>query len=268
VTASDLIPFTSHEFGDVRATVDAYGGIWWVAQDVCRALDIINTSKALNGLDTDEKMTLTNSEGHSGQRGGAQFLNYVNEPGLYSLVLRSRKPRAKAFRRWITHEVIPALRRTGRYELPGIPTGRRDEMKAGLLSAMADSGLYPDASAATFRAKAYSLLSGEPLAGYLPPVPGDGRDLWLTPTDLAAEISLSIRRAVSPKRVGMILKATGLHGSQDAGHAHSWPYHNICPHTHRQVLSYRYDPSVVMPVLTRHCGGIGLAPLPRGEGDV
>lgn len=48
-------------------------------------------------------MTISNNEGHSGQRGGAQMMNVINEPGLYSLVIRSRKPEARAFKRWITH---------------------------------------------------------------------------------------------------------------------------------------------------------------------
>ena len=60
-------------------------------------------------------MTLTNNEGHSGQRGGAQMLAVINEPGLYSLVIRSRKPEAKAFRRWITHEVIHSIRKHSLY---------------------------------------------------------------------------------------------------------------------------------------------------------
>lgn len=62
-----------------------------MAADVCRALDVGNPSQALTKLDEDEKMTLTSNEGHSGQRGGAQSFNVVNEPGLYSLVLGSRK---------------------------------------------------------------------------------------------------------------------------------------------------------------------------------
>ena len=59
--------------------------------------------------DEDERMTIDSTEGHSGQSGGAQSMNIINEPGFYSLVLGSRKPEAKVFRRWITHEVIPDL---------------------------------------------------------------------------------------------------------------------------------------------------------------
>lgn len=106
--------FESDRFGQFRTTtID--GEPWFVAADVCRALEIGNPSQALTKLDDDEKMTLTSNEGHSGQRGGAQSMNVVNEPGLYTLVLGSRKPEAKAFKRWITHEVLPSIRKTGAY---------------------------------------------------------------------------------------------------------------------------------------------------------
>lgn len=62
-----------------------------------------------------KKMTLDSAEGHSGQRGGAQMMNVVNEPGLYTLVLGSRKKETKNFKRWITHNVIPSIRKHGVY---------------------------------------------------------------------------------------------------------------------------------------------------------
>ncbi|MCD7810434.1 MAG: hypothetical protein LUG91_01075 [Ruminococcus sp.] len=91
------------------------GEPWWVAADVCAVLELGNVSKALQRLDDDEKMTITSSEGHSGQRGGAQCYNIVNEFGLYNLILGSRKPEAKEFKRWVTHEVLPQIRTTGQY---------------------------------------------------------------------------------------------------------------------------------------------------------
>ena len=109
--------FTSPEFGQIR-TVTIDDNPWFVAIDACRALGIANVTDALKRLDDDEKMTLDSTEGHSGSRGGAQSINIVNEPGLYSLILGSRKPEAKAFRRWITHDVIPALRKHGVYATP------------------------------------------------------------------------------------------------------------------------------------------------------
>lgn len=99
--------FEHPEFGKVR-TVMIDGEPWFVAADVCNALDIRNPSQAISRLDEDEKIiTLISNEGN--QRGNPNVA-VVNEPGLYTLILGSRKPEAKSFKRWITHEVLPALR--------------------------------------------------------------------------------------------------------------------------------------------------------------
>jgi len=94
-------------------TVLKDGEPWFVAADVCRALEIGDTHKAVERLDDDEK-------GRSliPTLGGEQELLIVNEPGLYTLVLGSRKSEARAFKRWITHEVIPAVRKHGGYLTP------------------------------------------------------------------------------------------------------------------------------------------------------
>lgn len=94
---------------DVRAvTMD--GQPWFVAADVCRVLEHSNPTMALAGLDDDEK-GLSNVE----TLGGEQAMAVVSEPGLYELIIKSRKPEAKAFKRWITHDVLPAIRQTGGY---------------------------------------------------------------------------------------------------------------------------------------------------------
>lgn len=101
--------FENAEFGSVR-TVTINGEPWFVASDVCKALGIANNRDAVARLDEDEKgVALTDT------LGGVQNLTTVNEPGLYALVLSSRKPEAKAFKRWITHEVIPDIRQYGMY---------------------------------------------------------------------------------------------------------------------------------------------------------
>ena len=101
--------FKNEQFGDVR-TVLQNGEPWFVAADVCKALEISNSRDALTRIDEDEKgVALTDTPG------GMQEMVIINEPGLYALVLRSRKPEAKSFRRWITHEVIPSIRKHGLY---------------------------------------------------------------------------------------------------------------------------------------------------------
>lgn len=87
----------------------------FVAKDVCDGLDLENVSRACERLDDDESGM---SEIHTPS--GLQSMLVVTESGLYSLVLRSDKPAAKAFRRWVTHEVLPAIRRTGGYGVPGV----------------------------------------------------------------------------------------------------------------------------------------------------
>ena len=105
-----LLIFEDPRFGQQRSIM-IDGEPWFVAADVCRALQIGNPTMALTRLDEDEK-ALSNIEGLS--RGNDKG-NIVSEAGLYSLILRSRKPEAKAFKRWITHEVIPSIRKYGAY---------------------------------------------------------------------------------------------------------------------------------------------------------
>ncbi|PCK22753.1 phage antirepressor Ant [Bacillus pumilus] len=94
---------------DVR-TVIQDGQPWFVAKDVCDVLEIGNPSQALSRLENDEKNTIILNEGI-----GNPNKTIVNEPGLYTLILGSRKPEAKQFKRWITHDVIPTIRKTGGY---------------------------------------------------------------------------------------------------------------------------------------------------------
>ena len=105
---NQLKVFTNPDFGEVR-TLNIDGEPWFVASDVCKALDIDPTST--RRLDDDEKNTLRLTQGIPGNPN----VTVVNEPGLYTLVLGSRKPEAKAFKRWITHEVIPSIRKNGGY---------------------------------------------------------------------------------------------------------------------------------------------------------
>lgn len=111
---NEIQVFENEEFGEIR-TIMIDNEPWFVAADVCRALDIVNPTRALTRLEEDEKMTLHSMKCHSDERGGAQLLNVVNEAGLYSLILGSRKPEARQFKRWVTHEVIPSIRRHGVY---------------------------------------------------------------------------------------------------------------------------------------------------------
>lgn len=86
----------------------------WIAADICEILDHTNPTMALKSLDEDEYLTYTMF-----RAGQDRSVNLVNEAGLYHLIFTSRKPEAKTFRRWVTHEVLPSIRKTGRYSLNG-----------------------------------------------------------------------------------------------------------------------------------------------------
>lgn len=96
----------------LRTLTDKAGEPWFVAKDVCDILELGNTTNALRVLDEDEKTNFTNC--NVAQNGGRAPL-IISEPGLYKLIMRSRKPEAKESQRWVTHEVLPQIRKTGGY---------------------------------------------------------------------------------------------------------------------------------------------------------
>lgn len=107
--AQSVSVFEHADFGSIRIVVRG-GEPWFIAKDVCDALSISNSRDAMAKLDTDEKgVALTDTPG------GEQQVSIVNEPGFYRLVMKSRKPEAKAFQRWVTHEVLPSIRKFGVY---------------------------------------------------------------------------------------------------------------------------------------------------------
>lgn len=105
-------PLTEFTFEELAIrTVLKDGEVWFVAVDVCKVLEHSNPSQAVLTLDEDEKdITI----GYT--RGGDQKLHIVNESGLYNLIFKSSLPKAKSFRRWVTHDVLPSIRKTGSYE--------------------------------------------------------------------------------------------------------------------------------------------------------
>ena len=101
---------TNLEIGANLRVIENNGQPWFVAKDVCAALGILQTGRALEKLDCDEKGV---NQIHT--LGGMQKMAIVSESGLYALILRSDKPAAKAFRRWVTSEVLPQIRLSGGY---------------------------------------------------------------------------------------------------------------------------------------------------------
>ena len=129
---SAIIPF-QFEAHAVRVQVDDQGQPWFNATDVCNALEMGNPSQVIkshvDAEDLQKLETLT--------AGGRQRQNHVNESGLYALILGSTKDAAKRFKRWVTREVLPSIRKTGSYAVPGaianLPAPTQDRVTALLL---------------------------------------------------------------------------------------------------------------------------------------
>lgn len=109
----EIQKFDSSESGFSIRVVEKNGEPWFIGSDVCRALGITNGRDAWARLDDDERGVASGDT-----PGGWQAVTVVSEAGLYSLVLGSRKPEAKAFKRWVTHDVLPQIRKTGQYQAP------------------------------------------------------------------------------------------------------------------------------------------------------
>lgn len=139
----ELITFANEEFGNIR-TIQIDDMPWFVGRDVAAALGYSNSRKAINDHIDDEDKGVTKCDTLSGQ----QNTTIINESGLYSLILSSKLPGAKRFKRWITSEVLPALRETGRYEMPqAVPAQRPltvdDHLRAAAIIATCKSERLP-----------------------------------------------------------------------------------------------------------------------------
>ena len=147
--SEEIVPqvFESSEFGTIRAMRGEDGEPWFVAKDVCDALGI-RTDTVRTILDEDEVTEVSNPNSIGVTHGRAPLI--VSEAGLYSLVLKSRKPEAKRFKRWVTHEVLPALRRDGAYVASdGTEDERTIERNKARIAELEPKALFADAVAAS-----------------------------------------------------------------------------------------------------------------------
>ena len=156
-----VIPF-EYKANEVRAIRDENGEPWFVAKDVCDILGYVNSRDVIRTLDEDERNTVDISDGIEGQNGqpGNPNVNVISESGLYTLIIRSNKEAAKPFRRWVTHEVLPALRKTGTYTVPG---SEADAEKYAEIIAEAISRLNDGLVSVTASVRALNAAYGRPL---------------------------------------------------------------------------------------------------------
>jgi anti-repressor protein len=167
---------------DVRVVV-IDDELWFVASDVCAILGHTNTSVALRMLDDDEKRTVARSHSSDTLNFGAVLFGdarvqsrvLVSEPGLFNLILRSNVPGARPFKRWLTHEVLPAIRRTGSYTTQAAPTVPPLDTPEGVL-----------ALASHFHETAKQLVSAEARVAELEP----GAEAWEALAEATGDYSL------------------------------------------------------------------------------
>lgn len=212
---SQIVPYL-FESKEVRVLLDERGDPWFVAADVCAALELANPSQVLARLDVDER-GLHSTETPS----GVQQMGIVSEAGLYTLVFGSRKPEAKRFKRWVTHEVIPAIRKTGRYDAsvappaPVLQAGPLQDRVAAFLAMGQAIAAIPGVNVGI--AYAHTLdaihqdtgLITEPLRMALPAASGEIGSL--NPTKLGRALGLSAQK------VNKALEAAGLQHKNQRG---------------------------------------------------
>lgn len=227
---NELRIFNNADFGDIR-TVEQDGGIWFVGKDVAEALGYSNPSNAVISHVDDEDKLRTQIK-YAGQN---REVSIINESGLYSLVLSSKLPSAKAFKRWITSEVIPSIRKTGSYNKTSKqPTTQQEQRaKAMLLNAqsrqcklwlrLAETTDLPDYKHIC-QQKAAEVLAGSPV---LPMQKAEKKTLSAT------EIGKIL--GITAHKVGMLANKFALKSD-----AYGKYFYDKSPNSNKQVETFRY----------------------------
>ena len=184
---------------------------WWVAKDVCDVLGLVNPSEALKALDEDELTSETLRSGGQGRE-----MRLVSESGVYALIFRSNKPEAKRFRKWVTSEVLPQIRRTGRYTL-----GKMDyRIAAGKLileglEAFGDTVTPEHKAALLDKFTKVVVPASYGRAGTThtpePPKDRDGKPLY-TARSLAREFGVTVNRVIRVTKKQSFRAASGEYG--------------------------------------------------------
>lgn len=198
---NDLTVFKFEGTREVR-TVIKDGEPWFVAKDICDILGIQNTSDAVRNLDDDE---LVSEKAISG--GQVREMLCVSESGLYALVMRSNKPQAKAFRKWVTSEVLPAIRKTGQYTVTAtnmISEEFTSRAFAALRSIAVTAGLEGNAATVSADNAMKRIHNISPLNLLQIELKTPDQQRLLTPTQIAERLKLS-----GPREANLILAAKG-----------------------------------------------------------
>ena len=221
----------SYNSSEVR-TVMRDGEPWFVLKDVCRVLEISDHKVVIRRLDKDEvcQIPLTDSMGRK------QKTWLINESGLYSVILRSDKPEAKPFRKWVTSEVLPTIRKTGRYGVDGT--------KAALAEAKLNNSRARVASAWMKISKENPVSSYKQVCAHYASAALAGREVLPLPdtgerTYTAAEVGAMLG-GISANKVGRVANQNGLKTPEYGTEV--W---DKSPHSAKQVPTWRYNDKAV-----------------------
>ena len=225
---NEVTVFSFQNQHEIR-TVVRDGEPWFVAKDICDILELENVTRALDTLDNDEKSSINPNITNSNvgnpildesnfdryttfpeMRRGGRPMSLVNESGLYALVFKSRKPEAQAFRKWVTSEVLPAIRKTGQYTHPTAPSlplvGERLNIERfkvwhefAELCGLKDNAALISADNTMRREYNVSMLKTAQIE-----LKNPDQQLFLTPTQIAGRLKLS-----GPREVNLLLALKG-----------------------------------------------------------
>ena len=225
-----LTVFKNEKFGAVR-TMEINGEVWFVGKDVAEALGYSDLNKAIV-MHVDEEDKLNDKLSLSfnlnlGQRGGW----IINESGLYSLILSSKLPTAKEFKRWVTSEVLPSIRKTGEYSMKQIGSDYSAHVEAAKL--LREIGAEYEGKSKTFKqildAHATKQLTGE----FLLPLPKSERKTF-SATEIGAMVGLSAQK------VGKIANDNGLKTDEFG----EW-VRDKSPYSNKEVETFRYYENII-----------------------
>ena len=212
-------------------TIEKDGEPWWVLSDVCKVLELSNPSKVAQRLDEDER-----SNFELGRQGTAII---INESGLYSVILRSDKPQAKPFRKWVTSEVLPSIRRTGGYQISQSRPDKSHSLEVKEMNARVRmSNQYLKLAAVDtvspqykniLVAKSAEVLAGEPLL----PLPKSEQKMY-------SATEIGDRFGVTAQKVGRIANLNGLK-TEEYGEF----YRDKSPYSSKEVDAFRYNDRAV-----------------------
>lgn len=244
VLKSKALQLFSFEGNQIRVVVKD-NQPWLVVKDVCGALNIVNYRDALSSLDDDEK-----GVGKIDTLGGQQSMAIVNESGTYTLIMRSNKPEARKFRKWLTSEVLPAIRRTGEYATPAAQLRKADksdelalrrieimEKNANYRMAMAilkgmdkfQESMTPESK--TVYMVAYGqLVTQQDMKHMLPAA----TEKWYTATELSEEFG------VSANMIGRIANQNGLKAPAGQSNQYGTWIRDKSPHSTKEVMNWVY----------------------------